>query len=458
MRPTALRGMARWPCWTRTVALVAALLPAAPQAEEATLSLMQAYAAARANDPLFHRAQAEREEGLQHEDLGRAKILPNVSAIGATNRNRAQVTNSNGTVDDRGDYSSNTASLQLRQPLFDLEAWAARNQGIARTAASEAAFRAREQELIVRVFEAYSKVLLAQEEVRLVEAQLQAVDEQLRANTQRLAQGEGTRTDLLETRSKQSLLRAQLVVVQDNHDNERKSLEALVGMPVGTLNRLRIGGGAVARVPGSAAEWHEQALRANGEVESLRQQVEAARQEAKRAEAGHYPRLALLVSAGQSDSDTISTFQQSSRTGMVGLQLSVPIYSGGAVSAQARQAVAQLSKAQAELDARVARLQVEVHRQHSIQHNNVQRIEALASAVETNYTLIEATRRSFIGGERTNLDVLTAQERLALAVRDLSEARYQQLLAGLRLRQFAGVLAETDLGAAASNFDGRPVH
>ncbi|MEG0053624.1 MAG: TolC family protein, partial [Comamonas sp.] len=101
---------------------------------------------------------------------------------------------------------------------------------------------------------------------------------------------------------------------------------------------------------------------------------------------------------------------------------------------------------------RLAELQVELHRQYSLQKSSVLRIEALESAVTASYALIEATRRSFAGGERTNVDVLDAQERLAKSVRNLMQARYEQLLAGLRLRHLAGVLGEPDLRAVAAKF------
>lgn len=413
--------------------------------------LLQVYEAARANDPVFQGAQAVRQEGLEHQVIGNSKVLPSISAVISSNRNQAQVTDSSGRTDNRGRYASSTSSLQLRQPLYDREAWASKHQGAARTAVSEALFRAREQELIVRVFEAYSKALLASEKVLLTQAQLASANEQLRANQRRLALGEGTRTDLLETSTKQALIQAELIVAQDHAQNTLDALQAITGVPVSPLARFILDSEAV-QVHGTLETWRLQALGANAEIESLRQTVEAARQEVKRVDSGHYPRLALLLSLGNSESDTTSTYRQSSRTSTVGLQLNVPIFSGGAVSAQARQAVAQLMKAQADLDTRIAELQVDLHRQYSTQQNGVLRIAALRSAVSSGHTLVEATRRSFAGGERTNVDVLDAQERLAKSVSDLLQARLDQLLAGLRLRHLAGVLEEQDLRAIASHF------
>lgn len=432
-------------CW---VAVALALLSNGTWGEE-LMGLMQAYEAARAHDPVFKGAQAVRDEGLEHQAIGQAKLLPIISGVVSSNQNQSRVTEASGRTDNRGRYASNTSSLQLRQPLYDREAWAAKEQGAALTAASEALFRFREQELMVRVFESYSKALLASEEVSLVKAQLQSADELLRANEQRLLQGEGTRTDMLETRSKQALIQAELIVAQDRAQHAIDALQAIVGKPVSQLERLS-SRGAARLVLGALDDWRSKAFDANPEVESLKHTLEAARQEVRRVDSGHYPRLALILSVGNNKSDTTSTYRQSSRTTTVGVQLNVPIFAGGSVSAQSRQAVAQLVKAQADLDARVAELEVELHRQYSAQKNGVLRIAALESAVATSHALIEATQRSFIGGERTNVDVLNAQERLAQSVHDLAQARYEQLVAGLRLRHLAGVLGEADLREVAS--------
>lgn len=436
--------------WQHFVAVVLALSSHGTWAKE-LMGLMQAYEAARSYDPVFKGAQAVRDEGREHQTIGQAKLLPVISGVVSSNQNQSRVTEANGRTDNRGRYASNTSSLQLRQALYDREAWAAKEQGVARTAASEALFRFREQELMVRVFEAYSKALLASEEVRLVEAQLQSADELLRANEQRLMQGEGTRTDTLETRSKQALIQAELIVAQDRAQHALDALQSIVGRPVKQLERFTSRGGTTS-APGALDDWRSKAFDTNPEVESLKHNLEAARHEVSRAKSGHYPRLALIVSVGNNESDTTSTYRQSSQTTTVGVQLNVPIFAGGSVSAQSRQAVAQLVKAQADMDARVAELEVELHRQYSAQKNGLLRIAALESAVATSYALIEATQRSFTGGERTNVDVLNAQERLAQSVRDLTQARYEQLLAGLRLRHLAGVLGEADLREVASHF------
>jgi len=448
-----VQGMAV-PALTVGLTLALALfMTGAARAAGPALDLMQAYEAARKNDPAYKGAVAERDAGREFEAIGRARVLPVINAVSTNNRNNAKVTAAGGNTEDRGQFSSSSTSLQLRQPLYSRDAWASKAQGEARTAASDAAFRSREQQLIVRVFEAYAKAVVAQEQVELVQAQLKALDEQLRANEQRFTKGEGTRTDVLETGSKRALVQARLIEATDADQNARTALEAIIGMPVQRVGRLKVAGRAINADTDALDVWRNRATQSNGEIESLRKAVEVARQELRRVEGGHHPKLDLVMSTGRTQSDTTATFQQTTRNRSVGLELTVPIYAGGSVSAQARQAAAQLSKAEADLEARTGELMVELHRQHTLQRNSTSRIAALQSAVESSSVLIEATRKSVVGGERTNIDVLEAQERLAQAERDLIDARNQQLLAGLRLRSIAGTLQEADLQSVAREFN-----
>ncbi len=422
-------------------------------AQEGTIGLMDAYEAARGHDAQFRSAQAEREAGREYAAISRSRLLPTVSAVVSENRNRATVTNTGGGRQDRGSYNSSTNNLLLRQPLYDREAWVAHRQGKARSAASEATYRLRLQELALRTTEAYTQVLLAQDEVHLIEVQLNALEELYRANEQRFQHGEGTRTEMLETQAKRAVVQTRLNEAQDLAANRRVALESLTGMRVHRLQRLH-------PLPREGAAAREQTLEAwrhatqsyNPELESLRYALTIAQEEVLRLGAGHHPRVDMTVSVGRSQSDTTATFQQTSTTRTVGVQLSIPLYGGGGVSAQVRQALAQRDKAEADLAARQEEMNVDLHRQYSLQSNGPARLEALLQAVRANEELVDATLRSVAGGERTNVDVLNARERLSLAQRDLLEARYGYLLAGLRLRHIAGTLEDDDLRELSRKF------
>jgi protease secretion system outer membrane protein len=258
---------------------------------------------------------------------------------------------------------------------------------------------------------------------------------------------------VLETRAKRAIAQAQLIEAQDNQQHARNRLAAMTGTPVDRLGRLVDEfDGAQTQTP-SLEEWRALALQNNGLLLSLARELEAAREEIRRVNSGHYPRLDLLASTGRSESDTVTTYRQTSRTTSLGVQLNVPLYAGGAVSSQTRQATARLAQAQAELDAKTSETLVDLHRQFHLQQSSGMRIQALLKAVEAGRVLIDATQKSVRGGERTNLDVLTARERLSASERDLLKARHTYLLAGLRLRSLAGVLVESDLGQVASLFE-----
>lgn len=422
------------------------------QQEGEALGLLDVYEAARLHDARFRSALADQAAGREFEPIASARLRPNIALAASGSNNNARVSTSGGAMQNR-DYSSHNATLTLRQPLYDREAWAAFRQGQSRGAASEALFRLREQELVLRVAEAYTQALLAQDDVRLIEAQLQTLDELYRSNEVRFRSGEGTRTEILETGAKRSVLQAKLLEAQDMASNRRVALESLVGMPVVRLLPLApMPRDVVISAERGLSVWLERMRSDNPELESLRYAATVAEKEIQRLQAGHHPRVDLLVTQGRTQSDTIATFQQKANTWNVGVQLNLPLYAGGGVSAQVRQANAQLDKAKADTQARLAELEVEVHRQHHLVLAGPQRLAALNDAVQANTALVDATVRSMAGGERTNLDILNARERLSQAQRDLLDARYSILLSGLVLQHLAGSLDGDDLREVAGLF------
>jgi outer membrane protein, protease secretion system len=436
---------------SRLGALVGASLCLCLWADAQAMGVMQAYEAARQHDARFRAAIAERDAGAEYKNLGRAQMRPTLTASYTTSENRAHLTNPSGTSEDRN-YRSLSSGVQLQQPLVNFDAMAARRQGMVRSAASDARFVAQEQDLIIRLFEAYSTSLYAQEQLDQAQAQLAALAGQQRANEQLLAKGEGTRTDLLETIAQHDMALAQSIEAQDNLNNAQTRLQAMTGLDPSTLDRLRPGFSPVEIPSYSLEQWQSLARERNPLLQALRMDVEAALEDTRRAQSGHLPRLDLLASTGRSESDSLNSYRQSARTSSVGIQLSVPLYAGGAVSAQARQAVARHAQAQAELEARTGEIMTEVHKQFRLVSSSSLRLQAAGRAVESAQILVEATRKSVAGGVRTNMDVLDARERLARAERDLGYNRYLHLLAVLRLQAAAGVLSSESLQTVASRF------
>jgi protease secretion system outer membrane protein len=418
------------------------------------IGLLQAYQAALENDPTYRAAYHESEGGKEYANLGRAGLLPSVTANYAYNKNRAAVEQdgAQGPTQSQPEYASRSGGVQLRQPLFNLEAVARYQQGIAQTKMSAAQFSLRGQELVLRVVGAYLDVLLARDELALAQAQRDAYAEQRKVNDKLFEHGEGSRTDMLETQARLDVAEAAVLEAQDRELTARSALSALAGMDVGSVDRL----GADFKVrplpAGGFEAWKARALAANPELQAQRYGLEAARQEIERSRAGHAPRLDLVASYNANESDTLNTLNQQSRVRSIGVQLNIPLYAGGQVGALSRQAVAGYEKARAELQGRTDKLLIALRKDYNAALSGAARIAALDKAVASGELLVKATERSIKGGVRINLDLLNAKQQLFASRRDLAQARYGYLLSDLRLRAAAAALGEGDVRETAAHF------
>jgi protease secretion system outer membrane protein len=419
------------------------------------LGLLQAYQAALANDPTYREAIQDAAAGRENRILGRSALLPNVSASYSANKNYAdlvQRTASGLRIPSEPEYISRVANIQLRQPLFSLDALARYKQGAAQTDYSEEQFRLRTHEMILRVVGAYVEALYAREQVRLSTVQRDMYAEQRAVNDKLFAKGEGTKTDMLETQARLDLAEAQLLEAKDNAQTALATLSGIVGQNVDSLGEL---GDTFRLAPlseGGFEEWRKLALENNPDLLSQTFAIEAARQEVNKSKAGHYPRVDLVASVSKNDAETLNTYTQESKNRAIGIQISVPLYAGGQVNAITRQAVAGMEKARAEYQVKSDKVMVELRKQYAALVSSAARIQALDKAVSSARLLVTATEQSIKGGVRINLDLLNAQQTLYTSQRDQAQARYNYLLALLRLRAAAGTLGENDVRDIAAYF------
>jgi outer membrane protein, protease secretion system len=439
------------------------------------LSLMQAYEAALANDPAYLAAIQDNKAGQQYIVLGRASLLPNISANYSKNINRSEISTVNSLVpvgvttseppvepdnlktqatvspEDRR-YSSLAASIQMRQAVFNLEAWARYKQGISQTLASDAQFLARSQDLILRLASFYATAKYNEDQLAQTMSQRDTYAEQMRANERMLQSGEGTKTEVLEAQAKFDLAQAQVLEARDDLAHARNSLASMIGQDVTELDSLDPNFIAKPVTPNTFEAWKDIALVRNAEIAIQRLLIESANQEINKNWAGHAPKLDFVASVSKNNSDTVSTYQQNTYTRSVGLQLSIPLFSGGAVLAATAQAEANLAKAHADLDAKTKQVLLELRKHHNLTLSGVLRIAAAEKSLASALLLVEATQKSVKGGVRTNLDVLNAKHQVYEAKRDLELSRFNFLLSTLRLRFFAGTIGADDLKEIATYF------
>lgn len=414
------------------------------------IGLLDAYLAARQNDPVFRAARYERDAGQYAIDLGTAGLLPNVALTGSwsTNKGRRDSTSTN--ASQPLDYRDQSLALTLRQPLFNYDSYVRYRQGWVQAAYSNAVFDKKEAEFAVRLATAYFEALLALEKLTLAEAEITAYAEQRQFAERRRKGGEGTITEVAEAESRLHLARAGHADALDRLSVARHRLEGMTGGPLGALWPLRPDFLPTGIVPAQLDEWYALALEHNAEIRSRRKSAEFAGLDVERVRAGHLPQLDLVARTQRAENESISTLNQQTDLRTIGLQLNIPLLAGGRVMAQSGQAVANRERAQAELEGAILDVQVEVRRQFLAVQTGGAKVTAFERGVDASVIAAEGARRGLAAGLRTNTDVLDAERLMFAAKRDLAEARYAFLLATLQLKAAAGLLAEKDIAEIAS--------
>ncbi|MCU7646331.1 TolC family outer membrane protein [Pseudomonas piscis] len=423
----------------------------------------QVYELALRNDPVFLAAIKERDAGLENRIIGRAGLLPKLSYSYNKGHNNSKATYPaprGGSQTDKRNYDSYGSSLTLQQPLLDYEAYANYRKGVAQALFADENFRSKSQELLVRVLDYYTKALFAQDQIDIALAKKKAFDQQFQQNRHLFEQGEGTRTDILEAESRYELATAEEIQARDEQDAALRELAALIGEPaidVRDLDPLQEGFQSFALSPANYDSWHEMALSNNPMLASQRQRVEVARYEVERNRAGHLPRLSAYAMSRKNESESGNTYNQRYDTNTIGIEISMPLYAGGGVSASTRQASRNMEQAEYELDGRTRETLIELRRQFSACLSGVNKLRAYQKALTSAEALVVSTKQSILGGERVNLDALNAEQQLYTTRRDLAQARYDYLMAWTKLHYYAGTLREADLARVDEAFGQRVV-
>ena len=423
------------------------------------LDLLHAYEEALGNDPVFRAAVKEHEAGQANRVIGRSAVMPKIGLNYNQYANNSQISGPiiTGGPDNTTTraYPSDMVQVQLTQPLFNLTALAQMRQGMAQADMSEAKFVFHTQDLLVRVLQGYCDVLYAEDNLAYLVAQRDAYKEQLKVNQRTYERGEGTVTDALETQASYQMSEAQVIEAQDALENNKRKLEALIGNPIHSAAEVRKLSGnfrVMPLVPSAFELWKESAVANNAELRASEHNVEVARQEYEKQKSAHYPTVAGVVGWNQQRSQTYTAINQQAVTSQVGVVISMPIFSGGEITGRTTQAAANYEKAKAERDQVRDSMITELRKQYDLANSSLQRIEALNRAVDSASELTRAMRKSVQGGQRINLDVLVADKGLATAKKDLSQAKYNYMLAILRMKQQAGTLTLEDLEKTAKNF------
>ncbi len=419
--------------------LIASLLLALSQGTPAE-DLLEVYQLALEKDPVLREAAARLESQREARPLALSQLLPQVSVSGVASYNRYDP--SGGPSDN---YGATDLSIGLNQPVYRRDRLVRLEQADWQLELADAQFRVQEQELMLRVANAYFNVLSAQETLKFVRADKKAIARQLEQAKQRFEVGLIAITGVHEAQARYDQAVTNEILAINELDNAWEDLRQILGIRPEKLADLKEKIPLEPPTPADIEEWTALAMQNSPDVKAASDAVQIAQREVEAQRSGHYPTLDLFANYGVSDSNRDNALFDSTRSGAVGLQLNVPLYQGGGVEAATRQARADLIAAQERLDQARREVDKNVRNAYRALQASISAVRSLQAAIVSTKSALDATKAGFDVGTRTMVDVLNAQRDYYLALKDHAAARYVYITSILSLKRAAGVLTEKDL-------------
>jgi outer membrane protein len=426
-----------------TVAIGAALaLPVRAQ------SLLELYEAARGHDAAYQAARAQYEANQFKADQAKAALLPTVNLTAGASA--TQLRSETGSTTTNRDLQNRNVGISATQPLYRGVNIANYQQGLRQSDLAEAQLLTAEQDLIVRVSQAYFDVLASQDSLTFVQAQKAAVAEQLASARRNFEVGTATITDTREAQARFDLVTAQEIAAENDLRIKRLALDQLVGKTNVSPHPLATANALPRLLPEDVNLWVQQGQDQHPAIRQARIALEIANLETDKAKAGHKPTLDLNAShtinrniggsalvPGSTTSETYNT--------TVGVQFALPLFAGFATQNRLRETLALEDKARADLDAAQRNIAQGTRAAYFGVVSGLGQVRALQAAEASSQSALDANKLGYQVGVRINIDVLNSQSQLFQTKRDLAKARYDVLVGGLKLRQSNGTLKSDDL-------------
>jgi outer membrane protein len=422
---------------TKLAAAVAATLAASlsmllPDAH--ALDLLQAYSQAQAYDSQFASARAAHIAGAEKSAQGLSGLLPAIGLSGSATQIDSSAVN----------YKSNNLQLQLKQPLYNPASFDAYEQSKLQVAASEIQFAQAQNDLALRVAQAYFDVLAAQDATIFIQAQKAAIAEQLESAKRNFEVGTATITDTHEAQARFDLTLAQEIAAQNDLEVKRNALAQVTGQLPAELAGLKTGVTLSPPEPAKPDEWVSGAQTNNFNVTLQQLAVEIARRDITRNRASHLPTVDFIASEARMQGLAYAPYMTITSTSY-GVQFNLPLFAGFAINSKVREAISLEDKARADLDTAVRTAALSARTAYLGVQSGLSQVRALEAAEISSNSALESNRLGYEVGVRINIDVLNAQQQLYSTRRDLAKARYDTMVNGLKLKAVAGSLAEADL-------------
>ena len=432
------------PRFRRLPLLVALAFGASAQAQ----SLLDLYGAARGYDAAYQSAKAQFDATLYKADQAKALLLPKVNLGANASRTNYESGSIPAAATDRM-FNTQSATLSASQALYHPADNATYAQSLKGNEQAAAALKAAEQDLMVRLSQAYFDVLASSDSLTFVKAQKAAVQEQLAFAKRNFEVGTSTITDTREAQARFDLVVAQEIAAANDLRVKSLALTQLVGQQAAQPKPVVEAVALDAFAPKNLDQWVSQSQTENPNVQQLQAALDVAQLETRKARAGHLPTVDLVASyqASTNNGSATTSKDYGSNVTSVGVSLSVPLFAGYSIQNRVKETISLESKTQSDL----ANAQRQVAQNTRTAYYGVEsglgQVKAYEAAEISSQSALDANKLGYQVGVRINIDVLNAQSQLYDTKAKLAKARYDVLVGGLRLRQASGTLSEADLQA-----------
>ncbi|EJL6663341.1 outer membrane channel protein TolC [Vibrio cholerae] len=421
------------------------LLPLFVSAALGTLSsavwaenLAEIYNQAKENDPQLLSVAAQRDAAFEAVTSSRSALLPQINLTAGYNINRSNR--------DSRDSDTLSAGVGFSQELYQRSSWVSLDTAEKKARQADSQYAATQQGLILRVAKAYFEVLRAQDNLEFVRAEKAAVGRQLEQTKQRFEVGLSAITDVHDAQAQFDGVLADEVLAENSLTNSYEALREITGQEYSKLAVLDTKRFAASRTTESSEALIEKAQQQNLSLLTARISQDVARDNISLASSGHLPSLTLNGDYNYADNRNSHASSPSDYNDFkIGVNLKVPLYTGGKTTSLTKQAEFAYVAASQDLEAAYRSVVKDVRAYNNNINASIGALRAYEQAVISAKSALEATEAGFDVGTRTIVDVLDATRRLYDANKNLSNARYDYILSVLQLRQAIGTLSEQDV-------------
>ena len=401
--------------------------------------ILEVYQAALASDPILRQAAADRQAQQEAKPQARALQLPSIGAAASLDQTFLDEPTTSGGDDSLTGYS---IGINLTHPIYNRGNQVRQRQAEAIVRQADTDFASTEQSLVLRVSQSYFDVLSAQDDVKFVRADKAAIARQLEQAKERFEVGLVTITDVQEAQARYDQSVAQEIELLNVLADTKEALREITGQYFDQLQTLQDNVPLKLPDPADPEEWVKRAISNNPDLQSAALATELAKENIELQRSDRYPTVDLTASLADADNGN-----SDSRSAQIGLEFSVPLYTGGAISSRVREAAYQYESAKEQREQVLRAIMRQVQDAYRGAQTAISRVKALDQSRTSSRSALEATEAGFEVGTRTIVDVLNAQRDLLLAERDYAQSRYTYVLNRLILEQAVGELGVEDLEA-----------